>query len=45
MQASPRGKQYGRRGKREPVIESLVEPVAVVLDEAERKRRLYNRGW
>lgn len=45
MQSSPRGKQYGRRGKREPVVESQVEPVTIVLDDAEVKRRLYNRGW
>lgn len=45
MQASPRGKQYGRRGKRAPVVESQVEPVAITLSDAERKRRFYNRDW
>lgn len=45
MQSSPRGKQYGRRGKRSPVIEITVEPTEIILTDAERKRRLYNRGW
>lgn len=45
MQVTPRGAQHGRRGKREPVIVTQIDPQPVELTDAERKRRLFNRGW
>lgn len=45
MHVTPTWKQFGRRGKREPMRVIQQDPAPVTLSEDERKRRLYNRGW